>query len=247
MRVAVLAVLVIAFAFAASSAQGRRGPSLPPPTPIDRLAADGHPIFCGGTGKPLFALTFDDGPSPWTDLLVGALRRAHAPATFFLVGDRIPLWTASAQAAASEGEIGDHTWTHAALPRLSRRRIHDQLAWTLYEIRTRLQTQTQLFRPPYDRTSAKVERVAASLGLLDVRWNVDSGDSRVGARPRRVAREVIRNLKPGAIVLLHDTHPWTDVVVRRVLVAARHKHLQPVTVPELLTVDPPSPEQNCYA
>jgi peptidoglycan/xylan/chitin deacetylase (PgdA/CDA1 family) len=57
----------------------------------------------------------------------------------------------------------------------------------------------------------------------------------------------VRSLKPGAIVLMHDTHPWTGMVVRRVLVAARHKHLRPVTVPELLTVDPPTPEQNCYA
>jgi peptidoglycan-N-acetylglucosamine deacetylase len=247
MRVAVLAVLAVAFGLAASSAQGRRGPSLPPPTAIDRLVAAGHPVFCGGAGKHLFALTFDDGPSPWTEQLVTALRRGHAPATFFLVGNRIPLWTSGAQAAAAEGAIGDHTWSHAALPRLGKLRIHEQLAWTLFEIRTRLVTTTQLFRPPYDRSDAKVERVAASLGLLDVRWNVDSGDSRVGARPRAVAREVVQNLKPGAIVLMHDTHPWTALVVRRVLRAARHRHLRPVTVPELLTADPPTPEQNCYA
>jgi peptidoglycan/xylan/chitin deacetylase (PgdA/CDA1 family) len=247
MRVAVLAVLAVAFALAASSAQGRRGPSLPPPTAIDRLVAEGQPVFCGGTGTRVFALTFDDGPSPWTGQLVAALRRGHAPATFFLVGNRIPVWTSGAQAAAAEGAIGDHTWSHAALPRLGKLRIHQQLAWTLFEIRTRLLTTTQLFRPPYDRADAKVERVAASLDLLDVRWNVDSGDSRVGARPRAVAREVMQNLKPGAIVLMHDTHPWTARVVRRVLEAARHKHLRPVTIPELLGVDPPTPEENCYA
>jgi peptidoglycan/xylan/chitin deacetylase (PgdA/CDA1 family) len=247
MRVAVLAGLTAVLALAASSAQARRGPSQPPLNAIDRLVLRGRPVFCGGTGKRVFALTFDDGPSPWTETLVAALRRGHAPATFFLVGNRIPLWTTGAQAAAGQGDVGDHTWSHAVLTKLSRRRIHDQLEWTLYELRTRLDTTTELFRPPYDRVDAKVERVAASLGLLDVRWNVDSGDSRVGAKPRAVVREVVRNLKPGAIVLMHDTHPWTASVVRRVLAAAKRKHLQPLTVPQLLTVDPPTPEENCYA
>ena len=106
---------------------------------------------------------------------------------------------------------------------------------------------TQLFRPPYDRVNARVERIAQSLGLLDVRWNVDSGDSRRGARPGPVAREVVRSLKPGAIVLLHDAHPWTAKVVRRVLAAALRRHLRPLTVPQLLETDPPTPGENCYA
>ena len=247
MRVAVLAVLAAVLALAASSAQARRGPSLPPLNVIDRLVLRGQPVFCGGTGRRVFALTFDDGPSPWTETLVAALRRGHAPATFFLVGNRIRFWTAGAQAAAAEGAIGDHTWSHPVLTKLNRKRIHDELEWPLYELRTKLYTTTRLFRPPYDRVNPKVERIAASLGLLDVRWNVDSDDSRVGARPRAVVREVIRNLKPGAIVLLHDTHPWTASVVRRVLAAARRMHLRPLTIPQLLNDDPPTPEENCYA
>jgi peptidoglycan/xylan/chitin deacetylase (PgdA/CDA1 family) len=247
MRAAVLALVVTALALMAPPAHARRGPSEPPSTPIDRLVLQGRPIFCGGTGKRVFALTFDDGPSPWTETLVAALRRGHAPATFFLVGNRIPLWTTSAQAAAAQGAVGDHTWSHPVLTRLSAHKIHDQLAWTLFELRTRVYATTQLFRPPYDRVNAKVERIAAALGLLDVRWNVDSGDSRPGAGPGPVTREVVRNLRPGAIVLMHDTHPWAATVVRRVLAAARRKHLRPLTVPQLLTVDPPTPEQNCYA
>jgi peptidoglycan/xylan/chitin deacetylase (PgdA/CDA1 family) len=247
MRAAVLAVLAAVLALSASSAQARRGPSEPPTNAIDRLILRGEPVYCGGTGKRVFALTFDDGPSPWTETLVAALRRGHAPATFFLVGNRIPLWRSGALEAAAAGAVGDHTWSHADLTRLGRRKIRAQLAWTLYELRTQLYTATQLFRPPYDRVNPKVERVAASLGLLDVRWNVDSGDSRVGAGPAAVTREVVRNLKPGAIVLMHDSHPWTASVVRRVLAAARRKHLSPLTVPDLLTVDPPTPEENCYA
>jgi len=57
----------------------------------------------------------------------------------------------------------------------------------------------------------------------------------------------VRGLKPGAIVLMHDAHPWTAKVVRTVLAAARRKHLRPVTVPQLLELDPPVPGRSCYA
>jgi peptidoglycan/xylan/chitin deacetylase (PgdA/CDA1 family) len=106
---------------------------------------------------------------------------------------------------------------------------------------------TQLFRPPYERANARVARVVHALDLLDVRWNIDPGDSRLGARPGPVARAVVRDLKPGAIVLLHDSHPWTAAVVRTVLAAAKRKHLRPVTVPELLERDPPLAGRSCYA
>ena len=98
---------------------------------------------------------------------------------------------------------------------------------------------------PHDDVT--IERVVHGLGLLDVRWNVDSLDSRVGATPGPVAREIVRNLKPGAIVLMHDTHPWAAKVVPMVLAAARKNHLWPVPVPRLLEVDPPDPSYNCYS
>jgi peptidoglycan/xylan/chitin deacetylase (PgdA/CDA1 family) len=248
MRVAVLAAVAAAvLALATTAAHAHPGPAGQPPTELDRLVWAGQPVYCGGAGKRVFALTFDDGPSPWTELLVTALRRGHAPATFFLVGNRIPLWETSALAEAAYGAVGDHTWSHPELTLLGARKVRQQLVWTQAELERRLGVQTQLFRPPYEYSNATIERVVHSLGLLDVRWNVDSLDSRVGARPGPVAREIVRNLKPGAIVLMHDTHPWTAKVVRTVLAAAHRKHLWPVTVPRLLEVDPPTPHENCYA
>ena len=195
----------------------------------------------------MFALTFDDGPGPWTEQLLAALRRRHAPATFFLVGNRIPLWFSSALAEAAYGALGNHTWSHPQLTELPAPRIRRELVWTEQELRSRLHVRTQLFRPPYERANARVARVVHALGLLDVRWNVDPGDSRLRAGPGPVARAVVRDLKPGAIVLLHDTHPWTAKVVRVVLAAARRRHLRPVTVPELLERDPPLAGRSCYA
>jgi peptidoglycan/xylan/chitin deacetylase (PgdA/CDA1 family) len=234
-------------AVAAAAAAAHPGPVGQASSRLDRLIWAGQPVYCGGPGKRLFALTFDDGPSPWTEGLLAALRRRHAPATFFLVGNRVPLWRSAALAEAAYGAIGNHTWSHPQLTRLPARRIRRELTWTEQELRTRLHVEARLFRPPYERSNARVTRVVRSLGLLDVRWNVDSLDSRPGARPGPVTREIVRGLKPGAIVLLHDSHPWTAQVVRAVLAAAQRKHLRPVTVPRLLELDPPLPGRSCYA
>jgi len=248
MRGVVAVVVLLACAtLCASAARATPGPTpRHPVSALDRLVAAGKPVFCGGRRKRVFALTFDDGPSPWTRKLVAALRRAGAPATFFLVGNRISLWYPDARAAAAYGSVGDHTWSHALLTDLPRRRIVRQLTWTLGALHTKLGTTTRLFRPPYDRVDPTVESVVRSLGMLDVRWNVDSGDSQPGATPNRAVREILSTIKPGAIVLLHDAHPWTAEVVRRVLSVTRTRHLRPVTVSRLLTIDPPGPHENCY-
>jgi peptidoglycan-N-acetylglucosamine deacetylase len=248
MRVAVLAAAAAGvLALSAAAADAHPGPAGQAPTELDRLVWSGQPVYCGGGGKRVFALTFDDGPGPWTETLLAALRRGRAPATFFLVGNRIPLYRSSALAETVAGAIGNHTWSHPQLTFLTPLQVRRELVWTQQELRRRLHVQTQLFRPPYERANATIERVVHALGLLDVRWNVDSLDSRIGARPSSVAREIVRNLKPGAIVLMHDTHPWTAKVVRKVLAAAHTKHLWPVTVPRLLEVDPPTSHENCYA
>jgi peptidoglycan-N-acetylglucosamine deacetylase len=248
MRHVALAVALFAVAAAgARAAEAHPGPAGQAPSALERLIWAGRPVYCGGRHKRVFALTFDDGPGPWTESLLTVLRRSHAPATFFLVGDRVPLWRSSALAEAAYGAVGNHTWSHPQLTALPATRIEQELVWTQQELRSRLHVDAQLFRPPYERANAKVERAVHALGLLDVRWNVDSLDSRRGARPGPVAGEIVRHLKPGAIVLIHDTHPWTPAVVLRVLAAAQRKHLRPVTIPRLLAVDPPTRRESCYA
>lgn len=243
-----LALAAVAAAFlAAGAASAHPGPLGPPPTALDRLVRAGKPVFCGGPRKRLFALTFDDGPGPWTEGLLALLRRRHAPATFFLVGNRIPRWQSSARAEAAYGVVGNHTWSHPQLSRLTPRRARAELVWTQQELWRRLGVRSRLFRPPYDRIGTRATRMLHALHLLDVRWNVDPGDSLPGARPGRVTRAAVAGLKPGAIVILHETHPWTVRVVRAILDAAAKRHLRPVTVPELLERDPPDPSRSCYS
>jgi peptidoglycan/xylan/chitin deacetylase (PgdA/CDA1 family) len=215
------------------------------PSQVQQLVWRGTPVFCGGGKSRLVALTFDDGPGPWTLPLVAALRRANAPATFFLVGSRIALWPAGARAAATAGALGNHTWNHPHLQRLKPTAVRQQLSTTQFAILRSTRKLPALFRPPYEQASRREDRVARSLGLLDVRWNVDSGDAVAGASAAGVAKTVLRSVRPGSIVLLHDAHAWNPAVVKAIVRGLRARRLRPVTVPTLLELDPPAGRARC--
>jgi peptidoglycan/xylan/chitin deacetylase (PgdA/CDA1 family) len=210
---------------------------------IPRLIQAARPVYCAGSEGRRFALTFDDGPGPYTLRLVRVLRRAHARATFFEVGSRVVTWPAGARASTLVGELGNHTWSHAHLRGLSRAQAWRELEWPQTALGRTVGGVPRLFRAPYDEAEPMDELIARELGLLDVRWSVDSGDSRFAARPRDVVRTAVRGLRPGAIVLMHDLHPWTPSAAAAVLRAARRKRLRPVTVSELLSHQPPSSGQ----
>jgi peptidoglycan/xylan/chitin deacetylase (PgdA/CDA1 family) len=220
--------------------------ALPPPSAlptVPRLIQSAEPVYCGGTHGRRFALTFDDGPSPYTPKLVRVLRRDRARATFFDVGNRLALWPEGVRAARSVGEIGNHTWSHAHLSSVGPKAAFGELLATQRALVRAGIRFTHLFRAPYDEAEPIDERLARRLDLLDVRWSVDSGDSLVGARPRSVLRTAIAGLRPGAIILLHDPHPWTARVAAALLRAAHRRRLVPVTVTELLQRQPPSAGQ----
>jgi peptidoglycan/xylan/chitin deacetylase (PgdA/CDA1 family) len=210
---------------------------------VPRLIQQASPVYCGGTRGRNVALTFDDGPSPYTLQLTHVLRRFHARATFFDVGSRIGYWPAAVRAQARVGELGNHTWSHPHLARLSLADARRELEWTQLTIGRTVDAVPSLFRPPYEQAASDIDLLARSLGLLDIRWSADSGDSRAGTPPTAVVRAAIAALRPGAIILFHDPHPSTPAVAAAVVRAARRKRLRPVTVSELLAREPPSARQ----
>jgi peptidoglycan/xylan/chitin deacetylase (PgdA/CDA1 family) len=218
------------------------------PTPaqlptVQRLAQAAQPVYCAGARGRSFALTFDDGPSPYTMQIVHMLRRFHARSTFFDIGSRISLWPAGARASATVGEIGNHTWSHAHLPALSGIDTRSELVSTQHASARALGTTPRLFRPPYGEANPADDLIARRLDLLDVRWSTDSGDSRFGASPQSVRQAALAGLRPGAIILLHDPHPTTAGIARAVLRAAARRRLHAVTVSTLLARQPPAVAQ----
>lgn len=218
------------------------------PTPaqlptVPRLTQKAEPIYCAGTRGHAFALTFDDGPSPYTMRLVRVLQRERARATFFLVGNRVTIWPDAARAAVRVGELGNHTWSHPRLPTLTGAQIRAELASTQRTIARVVGSVPRLFRPPFEESTPQVELIARSLGLLDVRWSSDTGDSQPGTPTRIVLQRALAAVRPGAIILLHDPHPDTATVAAAVLRAARRRRLAAITVSALLAREPPSRAQ----
>lgn len=211
---------------------------------IGRLVGLGLPVRCGGGTKPLVALTFDDGPGPYTQRTLQILRSAGARATFFLVGKLVVEreFRGLPREEAKVGALGDHTWSHVALPGLPAGRLRFEIGRTKQVVEKRSGTPVLLFRPPTGRRSPAVDCVVRSFGMVQVLWSVDSQDS-LGSPAPKVLRIVERGLRPGAIVLLHENRGTTLSILPELLRDVRTRGLRAVTIPQLLALDPPFPSQ----
>jgi peptidoglycan/xylan/chitin deacetylase (PgdA/CDA1 family) len=202
-------------------------------------------VSCGGGHGDAVALTFDDGPGPYTAAVLRVLRAWGAGATFFVVGNRLQYWPKLAKAEARVGAVGDHTWSHPRLTQLPHWLVWLELMRTQYALDSELGARPVLFRVPYALHSPATDAIVRKLGLVEVFWDVDAGDDVPHARPATIVRTVERGLRPGAIVVLHDIHPWTLRALPGILAAITDRGLRAVSVPELLALDPPSPGQRC--
>ena len=206
---------------------------------VRRLASYGLPLFCGGRSKRMVALTFDDGPGPYTKLAIAKLRKAHLRATFFLVGKEVLAYPGLAQLEKPVAAVGDHTMTHPFLPALSPAAIVQQIAGAKTVIEQAADQPVVLFRPPYEGRTPAIDSQVRALGLFEVLWNVDSADS-LGANYAGIERNVLAGLRPGSIILMHENRGQTIRALPVIFAALARDHLRAVTVPELVAEDPPS-------
>lgn len=220
-------------------------PSVPPaaPTTPTPPAATGGP----GKGRPpvncrkvkCVALTFDDGPVTDTNRLLRVLRRADAPATFFVLGQQVQTYPETLARVARQGhEIGIHTWDHRQLTTLRPRKIRGELVRTQLLVEQVTGRKPSLFRPPYGASDARVLRIARSLGLAQVLWSVDTLDWKNRA-VRPVLAQVRAGVRPGRIILMHDIHRTSVDAVPKVIKLLRRKGYHLVTVSELLGTPKP--------
>jgi peptidoglycan/xylan/chitin deacetylase (PgdA/CDA1 family) len=210
---------------------------------LQSLLRLGRPIYCGGGKGPYVALTFDDGPTRWTPQLLAILRRNGARATFFEIGQHAAARPDLVRREAQAGAVGDHTWSHRPLTQLGRTAVSFELGKAKDTIESAAGAGVVLFRPPFGAGDAVVDRAARRLGLLEILWNVDSGDaSGASTLPSaEIARNLRDRVRAGSIVLLHEdqTVPRTVDAMRSFLPELRRRGLRAVTVPELLRLDPP--------
>ena len=155
------------------------------------------------------ALTFDDGPDPdATPAVLEALDAAGLHATFFLVGEQLLVHHELGGAVASAGhEIALHGFRHVEHEELADPR--DDLLRGLDAVESATGVRARLYRPPYGRFSDGSYRAARELGLEPVYWSAWGSDWDDIA-PERIAELAIRDLEPGAILLLHDSPRYAN-------------------------------------
>jgi peptidoglycan/xylan/chitin deacetylase (PgdA/CDA1 family) len=158
------------------------------------------------TTRRCVALTFDDGPDERsTPALLELLRNEKVEAAFFCIGHRVASQTKLAGQIVAEGHlIENHTYNHSnATNFFSVKRLLQELTQTQNVIQESTATVPLLFRPPMGLSNPRVFKAARSLGLTVVGWTARGLDT-VIKEPERIVGRIERNLKPGAIILLHD-------------------------------------------
>jgi peptidoglycan/xylan/chitin deacetylase (PgdA/CDA1 family) len=224
---------------ATGRSRGRRSLGSGESREVRRLIALGKPIYCASPRGREVALTFDDGPGPYTRLVIRKLRKHRAGATFFIVGRNIALDPGATRAERALGAVGDHTFTHPLLTSLAPAAANREIARTRALLARSSGGPVFLFRPPYGGRDTQIDALARANGLLQILWNVDSADS-LGADYAQIERNVIAGLKPGSIILMHENHGQTVRALPHIFAALERRHLRAVSVSQLLTDQPPS-------
>ena len=214
---------------------------------INRTLAYTPYVRIAGAQHRDIALTFDDGPGPYTPQILAVLQREHVPATFFEVGIEERYFNTSTTEIAADGDvIGDHTELHAPMSRLSATAQRRQLLEQASAIERFGARFPRLFRPPYGLWNATTLGLLHRYRMLMVLWTVDTNDYR---RPgvRAIVDAAVAGARPGAIILLHDAggdRSQTVTALPKIIAALRRRRYQLVTVPRLLLDNPAPRVQN---
>jgi peptidoglycan-N-acetylglucosamine deacetylase len=186
-------------------------------------------------GKGRVALTFDDGPGPYTMQVLAELRSLHVRATFFVIGRNVKQSPGIVRALRSAGMVvANHSWSHPNFTKLSLARQRAQLRRTQDVLQATIGQRPRFFRPPawlWDRTTA---RAVAEEGMVGVLFSVDTRDwSRPGVTA--IVRQAL-TAHDGQIIALHDAGGDREQTVQAlplIVKGLRARGLEPVTLDEL--------------
>lgn len=156
--------------------------------------------------KHVLALTFDDGPSPWTIEILDLLAEHGERATFFVLGANIAGRESTLRRAIAEGhQLGLHSWSHPRLNELSLSEIRDEMFRTQAAIERTTGIVCRHWRPPYFEADERVRGTLGESNLVEIGCSIEPEDYHWPTE--RTAAYVIERLQSGAIVDLHDGRP----------------------------------------
>lgn len=188
----------------------------------------------GNPERKVVALTFDDGPhGPATERLLDILRKENVKATFFLVGKMVEKHLDLVQQEAAEGhEIANHTYSHTRLLGLTPDRVESELRDGAQVIDKAVGSRPRLFRPPGGEYDNETIEAAKRLGYVMVLWTDDPSDyQRIS--PDLIESRILKHVRNGSIVLLHDGIPETLEMLPDLIAKLRQQGYKFVTISEM--------------
>ncbi|CEP67797.1 Polysaccharide deacetylase [Moorella glycerini] len=194
------------------------------------------PIYSVNTTDKKVALSFDaTWGAEYTPKLLATLKQHNVKTTFFLTNIWLKKYPEVAKRIAAAGhEIGLHSATHPHFTSLSEAEMEKELQENSQMVREITGYNAELFRPPFGDYNDTVIRTAERLGYRVIQWDVDSLDWQEHMTPDAILNRVLKNIKPGSIVLFHNNGRYTADVLSPLLEKLKTDGYQVVPVGELI-------------
>jgi peptidoglycan/xylan/chitin deacetylase (PgdA/CDA1 family) len=187
------------------------------------------------TVKKVVAITFDDGPSSFTKEVLDILDKHNALATFFCVGKNVEKETALFKSIIEKGHsVGNHTYSHSKDIGFSKTKtVITEIEKTDEVIEKYSGSKPKYYRPPFGVTNPRIARALNKTQHEVIGWNIRSLDTFIHDETK-IYNRIVRQIKPGSIILLHDTSERSVSVLERLLIHLDSINYRSVTVDELL-------------
>ncbi|HVO61582.1 MAG TPA: polysaccharide deacetylase family protein [Terriglobales bacterium] len=189
------------------------------------------------------ALTFDDGPNdPYTPQLLEVIGKYNVKATFFMLGQHVQAHPHLARMVADAGHIiGNHTFNHPNLIFLAANRVRTEIEDCRRALSDAVGQHSGLFRPPFGGRRPASLRLARSLGLEPIMWNVSGWDWNAPS-PEYIEKKIASRMRGGSVILLHDgghermgvDRAKTVIATGRLIARCESEGYEFVTIPEMM-------------
>jgi peptidoglycan/xylan/chitin deacetylase (PgdA/CDA1 family) len=225
-----LAVLAPA---APANAEVQKAPEAPKASESSKAKKPKKPKKVDCSAVKCIALTFDDGPSKYAGELLDIFKKHKVKATFFLEGQYVKSRPAFAKRMAKEGhDLGNHSYTHPHFPEISDARIRQEITRTQDVVHKATGVKPKLLRPPYGEADDRVLEIATQMRMPVVLWNAGSRDWAL-RDANAIYEQVMSEVKPGAVVLMHDWVRETIDAMPRIVTALQKQGYHLVNVSTL--------------
>lgn len=198
-------------------------------------------ISKGNSEGNKIALTFDDGPHPeLTPKVLELLEKYNAKATFFCIGKNVKANPEVLQLIDfKKHTIGNHSFSHSKkIDFNDKKNWLEEINSTDLEIQKIISKKPEFFRPPFGVTTPHLAKAIGETQHKVIGWNVRSFDTVSNQTSEKVVERILKKVKPGSIILLHDHLPGIILILEQLLPALQKRNFKFVTVDELINCKP---------